>query len=92
MKTCENCKYWGASDTVSFDLEEYIKNNTEGKLYGKCERIPHGFWQTQYENANYEYCKPTSPLKPAFTIDGSDYHSELNTIKDFGCILFEGTN
>ena len=52
------------------------KRANPGK-WGECTQIEH-----RDENA--------PPLNgKAYTMDGSNYHSQLNVSSDFGCVLFE---
>ena len=94
---CGTCKWWGWKErddegnaqTVYFydwwdlDTEEdkarYRRAVEIGAKYGLCERIASMPEKDELLDEDI----------PAFTMDGSRYHSELTTRADFGCVLYE---
>lgn len=85
---CGDCKNW----TPLKDWEGEIRG------WGRCERIEHGHWEGDYDDAGDFVGKlvnnevPQTTLPGAYTMDASDYHSHLDTNELFGCILFEKPN
>jgi len=78
---CANCKHWSGWQ------EDW--NNTP-RPYGKCGQIMHGQWEYEYQEDKWSDLKPEpESVELAYTMDGSDYKSCLNTHADFGCVLFE---
>lgn len=76
-KHCKTCCHWKSkdeSDNWSNDDGEYIQKASE---WGNCITIKHCYWQRA----------DLGTL--AVTMDGSDYHSRLNTHMSFGCVLHE---
>lgn len=86
---CGTCKHWNGEEE-SWDSEA-------AHPWGKCKRIHHGYWQKLFDD-DPEYGRDYYAKKEgidnfqaqtAFTMDGSDYTSSLNTHANFGCILHE---
>ncbi len=96
-KTCGNCKYRG-KDLI--EKTGYINNPNMAdnikECYFTCELIKH-----KASGLNYIWNEKPSkddpdglhlgdiPTEPAFTYDGSDYHSALCVSSDFGCNQWE---
>ncbi len=80
MERCKTCKHWDKP------------NNNRGEVpgTGKCNIVVQ-FWDaTEWsENSEYRMLKPEYVGRLAFVQDGSDYHAELKTLPDFGCVQHE---
>ena len=76
MKTCMDCTHWKQDEAPW--CSEKLADMAAGTPWGECQKIEHSDGSDKYRGI-------------AHTMDGSDYHSELDTRSDFGCILFELT-
>ena len=82
MKLCKTCKYWEKPDS------EY----GEVPGTGKCKAVVQ-FWDaTEWVDDDEFYMrglKHDYAKKLAFVQDGSNYHAELKTLPNFGCVQHE---
>jgi hypothetical protein len=82
VNTCATCRWWeNPWDTdVGFYLSGHQADDAkrESSRWGVCQRIGHP-----------AHTETATTTERAFTADGSDYLSSLNTRDDFGCIEHE---
>jgi hypothetical protein len=75
MERCKTCKYW----------EKPERDYGEVPGTGKCKAVVQ-FWKATEWNNDKRSLKPEYADKLAFVQDVSDYHAELKTLPDFGCV------
>ena len=88
MGNCKDCIHWAEGDK-----EDYSKLIGAGV----CKRAKQFWDSTEWETViDEEGCEPDEIIRSAkskddlmFVQDGSDYHAELITLPDFGCVQFE---
>lgn len=78
---CENCEWW---KRLAYVERGHYDPREEGD-WGTCYLIGHG--EEHAEASNRDDRKDATSQR-AFTVDGSDYWSALNTRADFGCADF----
>lgn len=78
MKRCKTCKHWGKPE-ISYIIVDYV---------GNCNAVPQFFDATEWDN-NYLSIKPEHVGKLAFVEGADEYHAQLRTLPDFGCVQHE---
>jgi hypothetical protein len=80
MERCKTCKHWAKPES---DYGEVPGTGT-------CVAVIQ-FWSATKWSDDYDKrtLRPEAVGKLAFVQDGSDYHAELKTLSDFGCVQHE---
>ncbi len=79
MEHCKTCKYWIKPDSSYGEIPGV----------GECKRVVL-FWDaTEWDDDGIRTLVPEYIGRLAFVQDGSDYHAELRTMPDFGCVQHE---
>jgi len=88
LKLCETCKHW--EPDFEGDLGEYPPNFP----IGKCTRVKN-LWKCNKDRwkgyKEFDWFNPKEAEgHKAFVQDGVDSWADLITMKDFGCVQWEG--
>ena len=80
MEKCESCKFWQSPESEYGEIPGV----------GRCMAVVE-FWDaSQWDESTDIYkrvLKPEFEKTLAFVQDGSDYHAELKTLPNFGCVM-----
>lgn len=77
MNTCKTCTHWQPNDN-HWSKSSPVK---------RCNRVKMYWDSTEWSDDGEERTFTDDSL--AFVQDGSDYHAELLTKADFGCVMWE---
>ncbi len=90
MNTCQTCRHWQMDETRYNTIVLPYKPDDS---YDQCETEDEAQKQRGYR---VRYCKSPDIVfyqqpsrNGAAVCDGSNYHAELLTAEDFGCVLHE---
>lgn len=92
MKTCEACKHWRKNDKYGRESYDAWAELERPFTFKSCVRATPLWDASEYSDhdaGNHRVLTAEFRGRKFFAQDGSDYHAEVVTRNDFGCLEHE---